>query len=158
MAAKRGGIEREGGVATDGMEGERGTCSLRAFGDEVEEFGSAVGLRFLKEHRFGRIKDKFHDRPDFFAEELHRVAAGAGVSLPVDVARVIAGGVGAVVLEIHGRAGAAAGELTGLAAPDLGPQRQAHPAGGGEGVGMALLERGGGHGLGRESASAKISR
>ena len=81
-----------------------------------------------------------------------------GLLLARVLARVIAGGVGAVVLEIHGRAGAAAGELTGLAAPDLGPQRQAHPAGGGEGVGMALLERGGGHGLGRESASAKISR
>ena len=114
MAGSSGGA----GVAAHGMDGERGSGGRAAFGDEIEQLGGPGGFVFLEEHRFRGIEDEIDDGPDFLAEELHRVAAGAGVGLPVDVARIIAGRVGAVVLEIERRAGAAAGELAGLALPE----------------------------------------
>ncbi len=162
VGAQGGGIERERGVSADGVEGERRSGGLRAFRDQIENLGHAGGFFFIEKHRFGSIQDQVHHRADFLAEKLHCVAAGAGVGLPVDVARVIARRVGAVVLEIHRRAGAAAGELAGLAAPDAGAQRQAHPACGGQGARVGLLQHGEVHGAvdfaNSDSASSMISR
>ena len=49
VAAQRGGIQRAGGVAADGVDGERGAGGGAALGDEVEQLrGSVVALRSSK--------------------------------------------------------------------------------------------------------------
>jgi hypothetical protein len=50
VAAERGGIERERGVAADGVERERGAGGLRAFGDQIEQLGGAGGFFLVEEH------------------------------------------------------------------------------------------------------------
>ena len=99
--------------SVDGKVPERGAASAGAVGGEAEQFRGARGLGGKRPHGGGGIKHDVDERPHFFAVELHRVVAGAGVRLPVDLARVIAGEVGAVVLEIEGRSDSETGEFAG---------------------------------------------
>ena len=132
VAAQSSGGDCECAVAADQMDGGAAPAGVRGLGDQIEQFGGAAGLGFLEEHRLRGVEDEVDDRPDLLAVEFHRVVAGAGVRLPVDVARVVAGHVSAVVLEIERRAGAGADEFASLAFPDARPQGQTQPAGGGQ--------------------------
>ena len=103
---------------------QRGTRANGTLHDEVEEFAGTEGFRGFEEHRVGNIEDKINDRANLFPVELHCIVSGAGVSLPVDVAGVIAGGVGSVILEIKGRAHPGTQEFTSLTLPYTRAQGQ----------------------------------
>ena len=98
-----------------------------------------VGKQFQRALLFGGkgkhggrdIEDHIDERAHLLAIELHRVGAGAGVGLPVDLAWIVAGQVEAMVLEVETTAGAAAEKLTRMAAPALlteGQLQHARPA------------------------------
>ena len=162
----QGGREVEGGSGLFGprvgegvLEGEIGERSAEvveaegaaeaeaAFDAEVDEFPGALGFGGGEEHGAGEVEEEIDSGGDFLAEELHGGVAGAGGGLPIDVAGVIAGDVGALVLEVDGTAGALAEDGAAGAAPVATTEGEAKGAGGGahgfvEGAVIQVEERG----------------
>jgi hypothetical protein len=75
-----------------------GTATLA---EEVKQLGAAPCLRFLEEHRLRGVQYQIDHRAHLLAEQFHGVSPGAGVGLPVDVARIVTGHVGAMILEVE---------------------------------------------------------
>ena len=119
-----------GGIAEE-VEAEGAAEAEAAFDAEVDEFPGALGFGGGEVHGVGEVEEEVDSGGDFLAEELHGGAAGAGGGLPIDVAGVIAGGVGALVLEVDGAASALAEDGAAGAAPVATTEGEAEGTGGG---------------------------
>jgi hypothetical protein len=120
-----------GGESAEVVEAEGAAEAEAAFDAEVDEFPGALGFSGGEEHGAGEVEEEVDSGGDFLAEELHGGVAGSGGGLPIDVAWVIAGDVGALVLEVDGAAGALAEDGAAGAAPVATTKGEAEGAGGG---------------------------
>ena len=68
---------------------------------EVKQFDDAARLVRIGEHRVGDVEEDLDDGTHLLPVELQRIMPRPRVGLPVDVPRIVAGNVGAVVLEIE---------------------------------------------------------
>ena len=136
-----------GGGSAEVVDTEGAAEAEGAFDAEVDEFPGALGFGGGEEHGTGEVEEEVDSGGDFLAEELHGGVAGAGGGLPIDVTWVIAGDIGALVLEVDGAAGALAKDCAAGAAPVATTEGEAKGTGGGahgfvEGAVIQVEERG----------------
>src|SRR5258706_209921 len=99
--------------------GEEGIDALAAGFSRFAHVEVEAALFSLRgeSHGTADVEGDVEARADFFAEEFHGVVICPRVSGPIEVAGIIAGGVGAVVLKIDGTALVASLPTAGGATP-----------------------------------------
>ena len=97
----------------------------RAFDREVGQLPGSAPLGVAEFHRRAVIEDEVDPGRHLLAPQLHRRGAGASVGLPVDVTRIIAWRVVAMVLKLERAAAAPAGRDAAAAGPTGMAEREA---------------------------------
>jgi hypothetical protein len=85
-------------------------CTQCGLDREVGELPGAPCLAVTEAHRGTVVEDQVDPWGDLFAPQFERVGAGAGVGLPIDMTRVIARCIGALILELERTAGSPASQ------------------------------------------------